>query len=94
MRKLTINTKTEQQLESLKQMTEYIKEHTNVMEIVFENNFKNLVKIAMKPNIQKLKEMFEDKAKLALIFPLIKNLSEEQLESFAVNKSLELTFEY
>ncbi len=46
-------------------MTNYIKEHTNVNEVVFENNFNKLAKITMKPNIEKLKEIFEDKSKFA-----------------------------
>ena len=46
-------------------MENYIKEHANVQEVTFENNFNKLAKITMKPNIEKLKEIFDDKSKFA-----------------------------
>lgn len=48
----------------------------------------------MKPNIEKLKGLFEDKSKFALIFPLIKNLNENQIAEFSKNSSLNLEFEF
>ncbi len=75
LKKLIINTKEI----DLKPVQEYIKEHANVFEVSFENNFERLAKVSLKPNIEKLKEMFEDKSKFATIFPLIKNLSENQI---------------
>lgn len=71
-------------------MTQYIKEHANVMEVEFEGNFQKLAKVSMKPNIEKLKEIFEDKGKFAMIFPMIKNLTEQQIKEFSQNKVLKI----
>jgi isoleucyl-tRNA synthetase len=43
-------------------MAEFIKEHANVIEVSFEDNFSKFVNIQLKPNIEKLKESLEDKS--------------------------------
>lgn len=43
-------------------MTEFIKEHANVLEVKFEDSFSKYVNISLKPNIEKLKEALEDKS--------------------------------
>ncbi len=55
-------------------MSEFIKEHANVLEVKFEDNFSKNVNISLKPNIEKLKEALEDKSMFGQLFPAIKKL--------------------
>jgi hypothetical protein len=55
-------------------MTEFIKEHANVLEVKFEDDFQKNVNISFKPNIEKLKEALEDKSMFGVLFPAIKKL--------------------
>lgn len=75
-------------------MRPYILEHANVQELYLGEEFNKFVSISMKPNIEKLKEMFEDKAKFAIIFPKIKNLSQEQIEEFVSKRSISIEIDY
>lgn len=55
-------------------MVDSIKEHANVLEVTFEDNFSKYVNISLKPNIEKLKEGLEDKSMFGVLFPVIKKL--------------------
>ncbi len=83
LRLLTISPKTEQIKQDLIKMTEFIKEHANVLEVKFEDNFSKYVNISLKPNIEKLKEALEDKSMFGQLFPAIKKLGQKDIEQFS-----------
>lgn len=77
LKSLKVHAKKNKDLLSIEEMRPYILEHANVQELHLGHEFNNFVKVSTKPNIEKLKELFENKAKFAIIFPKIKNLTQE-----------------
>ena len=80
LRLVSISPKSQVIKENLVKMSEFIKEHANVLEVKFEDNFQKNVNISFKPNIEKLKESLEDKSMFGVLFPAIKKLGQNEIE--------------